>query len=143
MYQQKEKIIPSFGTSTKRTQCIRSRQISPNASKDSWSKTESRVQKDNSQLDCHLPPLTSLARPAQPVHSMARKLRLRYPGAIYHVMKGRGHREPVFANDRGRVEAGVEENVPLYGERRRGSLTMQEKRTKRCGGNLTISLTSW
>jgi len=74
---------------------------------------------------------------------MARKLRLRYPGAIYHVMKGRGHREPIFANDQDHVEAGVEENVPFYGERRRGSLTMQEKRTKRCGGNLTISLTSW
>src|SRR3970040_2165697 len=33
---------------------------------------------------------------------MARKLRLEYPGAIYHVMSRGDHREPIFRDDRDR-----------------------------------------
>jgi hypothetical protein len=38
---------------------------------------------------------------------MARKLRIEYPGALYHVMNRGDHREPVFRDDRDR-EAFVE-----------------------------------
>jgi putative transposase len=34
---------------------------------------------------------------------MARKLRLEYPGAIYHVMNRGDHREPIFRDDRDRA----------------------------------------
>jgi putative transposase len=33
---------------------------------------------------------------------MARKLRVQYPGAIYHVMNRGDRREPIFADDRDR-----------------------------------------
>ena len=39
--------------------------------------------------------LTDL-RPGSTVGSMARKLRVEYPGAIYHVMSGRDRREAIF-----------------------------------------------
>jgi len=34
---------------------------------------------------------------------VARKLRLEYPGAIYHVMNRGDRREPIFRDDRDRV----------------------------------------
>ena len=35
---------------------------------------------------------------------MARKLRLEYPGAIYHVMNRGDHREPIFRDDHDREQ---------------------------------------
>ena len=35
--------------------------------------------------------------------AMARKLRVQYPGAIYHVMNRGDRREPIFKDDHGRV----------------------------------------
>ena len=34
---------------------------------------------------------------------MARKLRIQYPGAIYHVMNRGDRREPIFKDDRDRI----------------------------------------
>jgi putative transposase len=34
---------------------------------------------------------------------MARELRVRYPGAIYHVMNRGDRREPIFSDDRDRL----------------------------------------
>jgi putative transposase len=34
--------------------------------------------------------------------SIARKLRIRYPGAIYHVMNRGDHREAIFGDDQDR-----------------------------------------
>lgn len=36
------------------------------------------------------------------VPRMARKLRVEYPGAIYHVLNRGDHREPIFKDDRDR-----------------------------------------
>jgi hypothetical protein len=33
---------------------------------------------------------------------MARKLRVEYPGAVYHLMSRGDHREPIFRDDRDR-----------------------------------------
>jgi putative transposase len=34
---------------------------------------------------------------------MARKLRVQYPGAVYHVMSRWDRREPIYANDQDRL----------------------------------------
>jgi len=36
---------------------------------------------------------------------MARKLRVQYPGAIYHVMNRGDRREPIFKDDKDRLQS--------------------------------------
>ena len=60
---------------------------------------------------------------------MARKLRVEYPGAIYHVMNRGDRREPIFKDDadRKRFLETLKDNMGWSGWEEFGNLTTNDK----------------